>query len=46
VAASVVINHFDAVAPGMSNENPPGHRIEGAVIEFTAVGYGDDAVCS
>ena len=43
----VVVDHLDAIARGVCNEDPPALRIEGGVIKLTARGarYGDGSGC-
>ena len=45
--AGVVVDHLDAVARGVRDEDAPALRIEGGVIELTARGarYGDGSDC-
>jgi hypothetical protein len=43
--AGVVVDHLDAVARGMRDEDAPALRIEGGVIKLAARGYGDCSDC-
>ena len=47
VPAGVVVDHLDAIARGVGNEDAPALRIEGGVIELAAggAGYGDGSDC-
>jgi hypothetical protein len=37
--AGVVVDHLDAIARGVRNEDAPALRIEGGVVKFAARGF-------
>ncbi len=45
--AGIVVDHLDAIASGVRNEDTPAPRVEGGVIELAASGarYGDGSDC-